>query len=86
MLVTFNNFSVINNSNIINNSNRNGFKHNTLKQDTLTFRGISKPSQYGNVFEFLSAEILDKKKTTTQSNLSAENIKKAPPYGGAGAA
>lgn len=49
-----------------------------LKADTISFRGMSQPSEYKNVFQYLSADILSKQKkyAVDGSLLSATNITK----------
>lgn len=50
---------------------------NTLTHDTVSFKGMSQPSYYKTVFEYLAAEILNKNKKfqIDGSLLSASNIK-----------
>ena len=50
-----------------------------LKQDTVSFTGMSAPSHYKSVFDYLAADILSKNKKfqVDGSMLSASNITKA---------
>ena len=77
MLINSNIFPVITYKRNPNQQNEgSGFKLHSLNKDTVSFKGLSKPSQYETIFEFLSAQILDKKRTTNPSYTSAENIQK----------
>lgn len=77
MLIGFRNISTP--QNIQNNKNVtpcSAFQHN-IPYDTVNFTGMSKPSQYKNIFEFLAGKILSgKKKIISEDELSANNIKK----------
>ena len=77
MLISSNFFSVINlKKNPTKENKGSGLRLNSLNKDTVSFKGLSKPSQYSTIFEFLSAQILDKKRSTNPSYTSAENIQK----------
>lgn len=69
----------LNNNNFNNNVSSPKVRCSSFKPltaDTIAFRGMSKPSQYNNVFEFLAAKILfNKKNLIEEEKLSATNIK-----------
>lgn len=70
------NISYKNNINVITSNNTVQVAPCALKYDTVSFTGMSKPSQYDNVFEFLAAKILfNKKNVVEEEKLSANNIK-----------
>lgn len=76
MLVSFRNFTP---TQIQNNNNQNRIQHNNnrLTHDSVSFTGMSKPSQYNNIFEFLAAKVLSgKKKFVNEDELSANKVKK----------
>lgn len=77
MLVGLRSFTQVqaNNNQKFNNQRFNYNKG--LTRDTVSFTGMSKPSQYKSVFEYLAAKVLSgKKKIINEDELSANNIKK----------
>ena len=78
MLVGLRNFSQVQSNNYSQaKNNTQYFNNRTSVGDTVHFTGMSKPSQYKNIFEFLAAKILStKKKIISEDELSATNIKK----------
>ena len=79
MLVGYKNiYPVSNNLSIQNNNKHNNMLYSVpLSQDTVNFTGMSKPSQYSNVFEYLAAKILfNKPNLIEEEKLSANNIQK----------
>lgn len=78
MLVGLRNFTQIQPNNNKQKFNTPQFNYNRgMANDTVHFTGMSKPSQYKNIFEFLAAKVLlNKKKLISEDKLSATNIKK----------
>ena len=78
MLVGLRNFSQVQSNNYSQAKNNTlYFNNRTSVGDTVHFTGMSKPSQYKNIFEFLAAKVLStKKKIISEDELSATNIKK----------
>lgn len=78
MLVGLRNFSQVQSNNYSQaKNNAQYFNNRTSVGDTVHFTGMSKPSQYKNIFEFLAAKVLStKKKIISEDELSATNIKK----------
>ena len=76
MLVGLRNFSQVQQNNYVQQRNNTQYFNNRASVgDTVHFTGMSKPSQYKNIFEFLAAKVLStKKKIISEDEPSATHI------------